>query len=95
MPERLRIHTARLQAAAPLKAGGVTLLAIERLVVRSEGVPGLHWYSASKEPWAIVVHRAAGTWAIGVDDRPMALQRLLETVAGLATALQAVDGRRG
>jgi hypothetical protein len=94
VPERRRIHTTRLQAADPLTVGGVTLLAIERLVVRTDDVPGLRWCSASKEPWAVVVHGETGTRAIGVDGRPMALQRLLDTVAGLVTALQTADGRK-
>lgn len=80
----------RLGVGRPLHVGGVTLLPIERSVVRAEGPRELRWWSASKNPVALVVCTPAEVRAVGIDGGVLDLQALLDTAAGLATALDAL-----
>ncbi len=80
MPER-RIET--LRAGRPLRVGDVTLLAIERAVVRSgRGALGM-WVTAALEPYALVVRDAGGVRAVGVDGAAVSLEQLRGRIPGL------------
>jgi len=86
MPERGG-RTETLHAGRPLVVGAVTLLPIERVVVRS--VPGgTHlWFSATKEPYALVVRDADGVRAVGIGAAAVPLEELRERIPGLEAML--------
>lgn len=87
MPERTR-RTEAVRAGAPLRVGSVTLLPIERVVVRSEvGALGA-WFSAAKEPYALVVRDAGGIRALDVGAPAISLEALREEIPGLDAMLQ-------
>lgn len=85
----------RLRAGRPVHVGGVTLLPIERAVVCADGSGGLRWWSASKDPVALVVRSAGEVHAFGVDGRALDLQALVDAVAGMAAALDALRDAPG
>jgi hypothetical protein len=80
-------HTEVLRAAAPLTLGRLTLLPIERVVQRSSWGDARAWFSASKEPYALVVRDAAGLRVVGTGAAPLSLEVLRERVVGLDAAL--------
>ena len=86
MPERER-RSESLRAAAPLRVGAVTLIPIERVVVRSaRRWPGV-WASAALEPYALVVRDAGGVRAVGLDAEAVPLERLRELIPELEDLL--------
>jgi hypothetical protein len=87
MPER-ESRTETLHAGAPLTVGGVTLLPIERVVVHAilDG-HARAWFSATKEPYALVVHDARGTRALGTGTAAVSLEALRVSVPGLDAVL--------
>lgn len=74
-----------LVAGAPVHAGGRVVLPVERVWLQV----GPGWTAGGREPVAVVVQDAAGTRALGVDGTEADLGVLLETVNGLAAALEA------
>ncbi len=89
MPDRaVRLETVR--AARALRVGSVTLLAIERVVVRGgRGTLGAAWLLAAVEPYALVASgpdgvRVVATWAPGIS-----IEELRERIPGLDAALAA------
>jgi hypothetical protein len=76
-------HTDSLRAGALLRHGAVTLLPIEHVVLHAYPINGRVWFSAIKEPYALVVRDAAGLWAIGSDPVAVSLERLRQSVPGL------------
>jgi hypothetical protein len=86
MPERTS-HTETVRAGTPLRVGSVTLLAIERVVVHS-GMGALGaWFTAAKEPHALVVRDAGGLRVLDIGATPVSLEALREEIAGLDAVL--------
>ena len=91
MPERARrVDTVR--AATPIRVGPVTVLPIERVVVRSRrGASGV-WVLAAVEPYALVVREAGLTRVIGIDATAVSLEQLRERIPGLEALLSPDTG---
>lgn len=86
MPERAS-HSRALRAGTPLRAGSVTLLPIERVVMHSSmGALGA-WFTAAKEPYALVVRDAGGIRALDIGAAAVSLQALREAIPGLDAVL--------
>ena len=88
MPERAT-HTDVLRAGRPLRVGPVTLLPIERVVVRAGTGASSAWFSAGKEPYAVVLRDEGGVRAVAVGPVEVSLDELRATVPGLDDALAA------
>lgn len=86
MPERTS-HTETVRAGRLVRIGSVRLLPIERVVVHSVRGSRRAWISAAKEPAAVVVRDAGGTWAVGADAAAISLDELRERVPGLDALL--------
>ncbi len=91
MPDDLD-SLAGLRPGATLRVGPFSVLAIERVVVRSSHGEAWGWLSASVEPFAVVVRDPLGMRAIGLDGAPMELGNLVERVPGLAAILDGGSG---
>lgn len=90
MLERTR-RSESVRAGTPVMRGTVLLLPIERVVLHSgrgdeRGSTRL-WFSAIKEPYALIVRDAGGLWAIDTDAAAISLDRLFERVPGLDSVL--------
>jgi uncharacterized spore protein YtfJ len=86
MPERTG-HTERVLAGKPIRVGAVTLLPVERVVVLSgTGAYGA-WFTAAKEPYALVVRDADGTRVLDIGDTPVSLEAIRERIPGLDAVL--------
>jgi len=89
MPERTS-HTETVRAGTPLRVGSVTLLPIERVVVHSDiGALGA-WFTAVKEPYALVVRDAGGIRALDVGATAVSLEALREGIPGLDAMLESM-----
>jgi len=65
----------------------VTLLPIERVVVHSDmGALGA-WFTAAKEPYALIVRDAGGIWALDTGAMAVSLEALREGIPGLDAVL--------
>ncbi len=65
-----------LRAGRPLRVGDVTLLAIERAVLRSgRGALGM-WVTAALEPYALVVRDAGGVRVLEIGGAAVPLEQL-------------------
>jgi hypothetical protein len=80
-------RTETWRVGAPLSVGPVTLLPIERVVVRSHRGDARLWISAAKEPFALVVRDAGGIRVIGTDVLAVTLEQLRESIPGLDALL--------
>ena len=89
MPERTT-HTEAVCVGTPVMVGSVTLLPIERVVLHSNLAGGHAWFSAAKEPYALVVRDAGGVRAIDTDAAAVSLEALREKVPGLGAVLAAM-----
>lgn len=89
MLERTR-HTETVRAGTPVTHGAVLLLPIERVVLHSGWGNTRVWFSAIKEPYALIVRDAGGLWAIDTDAVAVSLDGLRERVPGLDTVLAAM-----
>jgi len=76
-----------LRTGKPLTIGSVTLLPIERTVTHAERLRAHWWFVVEKEPHALVVRDAGGVRAIAVAAVQVSVERLLEEVPDLDTAL--------
>ena len=86
MPE-CTSHTETVRAGTPLQVGAVTLLPIERVVVHS-GMGALGaWFTAAKEPYALVVRDAGGIRALDIGAMGVSLEALRERIPGLDAVL--------
>lgn len=89
MPERTS-HTETVRAGTPLRVGSVTLLPIERVVVHS-GMGALGaWFTAAKEPYALVVRDAGGIRILGIGATVVSLEALREGIPGLDAVLESM-----
>lgn len=79
-----------VRAGTPVTHGAVVLLPIERVVSHSGRRSTRLWYSANKEPYALIVRDANGIWAIDTDAVAVSLDGLRESVPGLDTVLAAM-----
>ena len=89
MFERTR-HTETVRAGTPVTRGAVLLLPIERVVLHSGRGNTRVWFSAIKEPYALIVRDAGGLWAIDTDAAAVSLEALRQRVPGLDTVLAAM-----
>jgi len=86
MPERAG-RTETLRAGRPLRVGRVTLLPIERVVLRWQvGALGA-CLGAAKEPYALVVRDDGGIRAVDAGAAEVSLGVLRERVPGLDAVL--------
>jgi hypothetical protein len=86
MPERAS-HTETMRAGTPLRVGRVTLLPIERVVVRWHvGALGA-CLGAAKEPFALVVRDDSGIRAIDAGATEVSLGTLRERIPGFDALL--------
>ena len=88
MPEPAR-HVEELRAGTRLRVGSVTLIPIERVVVRAGAAGSAAWFTAVMEPFALVVGDAGGVRAIGVGAEEVSLESLGETIPGLFSMVEA------
>ena len=59
--------TETLRAGTPVHVGGVTLIPIEHVVLRSEmGIVGA-WFSVAKQPYALIVRDGAGIRTVDIN----------------------------
>ena len=79
-----------VRAGTPVTHGAVMLLPIERVVSHSSRGNTRVWFSAIKEPYALIVRDAGGLWAIDTDAAAIPLEALRERVPGLDTVLAAM-----
>ncbi len=94
MPERARrIETVR--PGRPLRIGDATLLAVERVVVRSGRTALGVWVTADVEPHAVVVRDADGVRAVALDGTLVSVGPLRERIPGLDDLLASVDRPAG
>ena len=89
------LATETLEVGRPLTAGEVTLLPIERIVVRAQRRDGRAWVYGSKAFYALVLRDAAGTRAVDAGAAAITLDRLVREVPGLGAALRAIDPGSG
>jgi len=89
MLERTR-PTETVRAGTPVTRGTVMLLPIERVVLHSGRGNTRVWFSATKEPYALIVRDAGGLWAIDTDAAAVSLEALRQRVPGLDTVLTAM-----
>ncbi len=91
MPEHAgRIETVR--AGMPVRVGDVTLLPIERVVVRSARAAHGVWVSAAVEPYALVVRDAGGVRVVEIDGTVISLEQLRERIPELDAGTRAALG---
>jgi uncharacterized spore protein YtfJ len=86
MPERTG-HAERVLAGKPIRVGAVTLLPVERVVVLSGTGGNGAWFTAAKEPYALVVRDAGGTRVLGIGDTAVSLEAIRERIPGLDAVL--------
>lgn len=89
MPER-STHCETLRAGQPIAVGPVTLLPIERIVLHANTGAAHGWFSAAKEPYALIVREAGGIRAIDCGAVAVSLEELREKVPELDVALAAM-----
>ena len=83
-------RTETVRAGTPLRIGSVILLPIERVVVHSVmGALGA-WFTAAKEPYALVVRDAGGIRALDIGAAAVSLEALREEIPGLDAVLAAM-----
>lgn len=76
-----------LRAGTPFAVGGVTLLPIERIVVHAQQVRTGLWFSAAKEPHALVVRDADGIRAFTAGAARVSLEQLRKKIGNLDALL--------
>ncbi len=76
-------HRVELRAAAPIRVGEVTVLPVERVVLRSGRGRGGVWVAAEVEPCGLVVRDAGGLRAVALDGTPLALEDLRARVPAI------------
>jgi hypothetical protein len=78
--------TETLRAGSPVHVGGVTLVPIEHVVLRSVmGIFGA-WFSVAKQPYALIVRDAAGLRTVDIDVA-ISLEELRERIPELDALL--------
>lgn len=87
MPERAR-HTETVRAGTPLRVGAVVLLPIERVVVHAGAGARGAWFTAAKEPYALVVRDGDGeVRVLDLGAGAVSLEELRERIPGLEGVL--------
>ena len=90
MPERVD-RVEKVRAGRPLCVGGVALLPIERVVVRSHPAARGGWVIASVEPYALVVRDGRRLRVLVLAGVSVSLAQLRERIPGLDASLGMVD----
>lgn len=92
MPDRAA-GVDRVRAGRPLRVGSVTLLPVERVVVRAGPGPlGAAWVFAAREPYALIVRDADGVHALAVGAAEISLEQLRERIPELDAVLPPPSG---
>ena len=86
MPES-HVRSETLRAGSPVSIGAVTLLFIERVVVHTSKEGFGAWFSAMKEPYAIIVRDNEGIRSIETETMRTSLEKLRKELPGFDTAL--------
>jgi len=73
----------RLQPAAPIVVGDVTLVIIARLSIQANITGHGCWLRASKQPYALVIRDAQGLRALDMAGRRLATAELPDDIPGL------------
>ena len=81
-----------LRAGAPIHAGGVCLIPVERVWLQQHAHGGAVWAAGGREPVAVVIKDAKGVCAVDVAGEAVALDKLLGDVDGLSAALDLPPG---
>jgi hypothetical protein len=89
MPERTT-HVETLRAGKPVSVGATTLLPIERVVLHSDRGNARVWFSAAKEPYAVVVRDAGGIRAVDTGALEVSLDELRERIPGFDALLMSM-----
>jgi hypothetical protein len=84
-------RTEALRAGTPVRLGAVVLLPVERVLLQSDRGDTHLWFSAAKEPHALIVCDAGGTRGIDMDAMPVSLEALRERVPALDSLLALAD----
>ncbi len=86
MPEGM-FHTEKVLAGKPIRVGPVTLLPVERVVaISGTGALGA-WFTAAKEPYALVVRDGGATRVLGIGETPVSLEAIRERIPELDAVL--------
>jgi len=81
MPEL--VYTSKtLRAGTPLRVDATTLVPIQSVVIRAQGLPAHGWFVASSEPIALVVRHADDLRIIGIGAH-VSLEQLREQIPEL------------
>ncbi len=86
MPER-RTPGESWRAGKPVTLEDVTLLAVEKVSIRSGRDESGNWVQASVEPFAVIVRDRNGTRAYDLDANAVSLETLREKVSDLDSLL--------
>ncbi len=89
MPERNE-HTEMLVAGAAVSVGVVTVLPIERVVLRARRGDGRCWFAATKEPYALVLRDAGDIRVFDAGAIPIPIDSLRELFPKLDAVLAAM-----
>jgi uncharacterized spore protein YtfJ len=77
----------KLQAGKPLAVGNFTLVPIEHFIMHTgKGRAGC-WFTAHKEPYAIIICGTHGIRAFNLEAKEVSLEHLAQTAADLASIL--------
>ena len=86
MPERER-YTDGLRPGTLLRVGSVTLLPIERVRVHAGTCGSAAWFTAAKEPYAMIVSDEHGVRALRLGAAEVSLESLRETIPELVSMI--------
>ena len=85
------IDVGTLKAGHPMTVGAVTLLPVERTVVRASGQGARAWVFGSRDLYALVLRDAEGIRAVDANAAAIPLEQLVGAIPGLGAALSAID----
>jgi hypothetical protein len=83
-------HSDAMRAGVPVTHGPVTVLPIERVVLRANSGNARIWFSAAKEPCALIVRDGGGIRLIATHAVAVSLDELRRRVPGLDALLAAM-----
>lgn len=89
MPER-ELPAETLRAGRPFTVGSATLLLVERVAIRSYSRPASVWFSAVKEPYALVVRDTEGVHAVEISGPRISLDDLRSRIPALDALLASI-----
>jgi hypothetical protein len=72
-----------MRAGKPVSIGAVSLVPVERVIVRAVASRAGGWVLAGLEPVALLVRDDRGVWAVDRDAVPVSVESLRRVVPGL------------